>query len=1161
MVPNPEFTAAPEIQQATSVSRRHNQKQLKSTAPGQPLPKGSGRNTYKRDLTNELNDLLPRPSSRVSRHKEPRSKSPTPPDATAAVQTNSRAHDGQSPDDRLQVDLQPERSRIATQFTSLSQAAGVRESSIESAGNDQNAANFLDQLSDQQFIGLDVPTEREPTSNNDTTAASHEYSSPTSPSRTSQPSSHCSPPRPLTIDPGSPGFRRTSMHTHRPSRSLASPPLPHHAQQHFYSAPVIDLDDRQDGGQRLVPGETRLFAGLDSLADAGGFAAEGAPNALLVGYDARLDVYKVGRNKPEIVGRIDGLRGGVIAAKLLPQTSRNDPFSNRRPLVALIIHGLSIEEFDGERRSTSSTATDPPSTASDMKHPMIQARQSRSNFRQNWRGETMHYQTTVEVYSLKAREHIATLFSSAILEVTANPLSRICDPPRPIGDLQVDASGRRITVSSGSSGEVFIYTVEEERLANGTARAQIRCLGKIWTSTRVNVTEHSSNSSQSSDSEVQAGDQDERIDLGAMPLISLSQRWLAYVPPLPSTSSSINGRILVGEYHVEAPGLSSHTPMMQPQINCATVSPDVEGFLNRVAREMTQELIKGARWMGDQGLQAWRNYWNPPSTAAQHFVGPSTHFSQRRDQSLSPTPSNLEHFPPTHAHLKSHKTSSETSLVSIIDLERAAELQRRGSATPPEPIATFQVPFGCSFLSFAPHGLTLLSASGNGDVQFIWNLMGMRYGAPSIAEIPSSPKGSPPSAARQGQQVRQTARFSRMTIARIVDVVWTTPSGDKLAIVTEKGTVHLFDLPLSAFQWPPQRRSMPPTKSSDAEARRSDVVGETGTSIGTGPVHAVSAAVKMVNERTQPLLAAARGRRRSSGPSIGGMSGATGRPPGLQGSRMVSSGLSKSLGAATGTINNLRRVGENRLHLPSSGPEGHSRACVRWLSGKETGSMGVIGGGLIRFYSIAQKSSSSEKSAKRSSVIGVKSNEYPIPLDSHEWKASRTSDTDQESGVLGRPAVMSGFWDLRSQITQGRTSAVGSLHPLSHAEIESNPPFQPFHTDPRVDLYVYQAVHESPSLQRNQDDRPDAWVFGEGIDVKKLDVGRSMLADNKSSPSAALLSGLMENVLRLDNEGDGLEQIVVTTRRRKRANHDADEADDGFFEDDCEVLDFASDRL
>jgi hypothetical protein len=48
----------------------------------------------------------------------------------------------------------------------------------------------------------------------------------------------------------------------------------------------------------------------------------------------------------------------------------------------------------------------------------------------------------------------------------------------------------------------------------------------------------------------------------------------------------------------------------------------------------------------------------------------------------------------------------------------------------------------------------------------------------------------------------------------------------------------------------------------------------------------------------------------------------------------------------------------------------------------------------------------------------------------------------------------------------------------------------------------------------------------------------------------------MERVMKVGDE----EQIVVTTRRRRGARQ-GDPDEDGFFEDDCEVLDYADQRV
>jgi hypothetical protein len=58
-------------------------------------------------------------------------------------------------------------------------------------------------------------------------------------------------------------------------------------------------------------------------------------------------------------------------------------------------------------------------------------------------------------------------------------------------------------------------------------------------------------------------------------------------------------------------------------------------------------------------------------------------------------------------------------------------------------------------------------------------------------------------------------------------------------------------------------------------------------------------------------------------------------------------------------------------------------------------------------------------------------------------------------------------------------------------------------------------------------------------------------------------SGGIENLISLGNSTNNVEEVVITTRRKKKhslSQHQAS-GEDGFFEDDCEVLDFAVDRV
>jgi len=183
-------------------------------------------------------------------------------------------------------------------------------------------------------------------------------------------------------------------------------------------------------------------------------------------------------------------------------------------------------------------------------------------------------------------------------------------------------------------------------------------------------------------------------------------------------------------------------------------------------------------------------------------------------------------------------------------------------------------------------------------------------------------------------------------------------------------------------------------------------------------------------------------------------------------------------------------------------------------------------------------------------------------------------------------------WDLsgRPVVKAGNLSGTDSSIP--QAEIESNAPYQPFHTDRRVTLHVYQtADHSSPpsvstlleaeSMQRadssssypfTAQSKPDdeSWVFGRPINTTKLAVSPAYDEDGGQDLGGARIDHLalplsaMERVrTEIPEANEDVEQIVITTRRRRGGQQvDMQGADqEGFFEDDCEVLDFASQRV
>ncbi|PYI00008.1 hypothetical protein BO71DRAFT_87540 [Aspergillus ellipticus CBS 707.79] len=939
----------------------------------------------------------------------------------------------------------------------------------------------------------------------------------------SHPSSTSPPPRarPMSYGHGysnSSVSRQQSADRHK-SHSVNSPfnnqvPLPHLPQAHFYGAPDIDLP--------LFSGQTRTpidgsysFCAFDTITSPTFKASRMGGSVLLVGTDGALDVLAIEDRKTRLVGKLTGLNGRVIEAKLLGNTSTNDPFLSSRPHIAVIIHGpCSQSDDEGHVSSNGSEANEVPA-----------GRQSAAGGRVS-KEEPVYYQTRVEVYSLRTGEHITTLLSTPYNPCFGNIPGLPALAPSSAGNLKLFVSGGYVIVASGSSGEVYMYGIN-----------RYQCLGKTWTSVKSKESRRYSTSSSSTDPDGSQSDSPHGSPSFDTPIISLKGRWLAIVPPSATYRASLRGTVPTSLLQGKVVGLETRSPPSRPAINCGTDVGEGESFFGKVARGVTQELMRGARWMGDQGLQAWNNYWNKEQLQSVP--------ARRSPNLMDFPPQGYNLFPPTHAQETQAVAATEPDLVSIFDLRK---LDEGGETKSPvfNPVATFQVPNGCSFISFSPNGLMLFTASKKGDVQYVWDLMQAKY-CRAGALLSDGPVAAQPS-------VRQVARYPRLTASHIVDVVWCPPSGDKLAVITGKATVHVFDLPRSAFQWPPFRRSRPqPAKVQPPDLPAEELPDRTAAA------NPLSAAFKMVGGKTQPILAAVRGRTPSTGaafPSVGGFA----MPSAAGGGKAVAAGLSKSMGAAaTGTVktvNTFRHGGEHRLHL-----SGLSRdpvaSRVTWITHKGMPFLGLIDGGYFRLYRI-KRSTSPSKSRQLQSVIGNKELEFRLPPHLQAPCGPMTL------GTFNSETTVSATLALPTSAPRPPPASKLKCQPLSQAEIETNTPFQPFHTDQRVNLFVFSEVDDTvTSVPTGQ------WVFGGPMSTTKLHV-RPFSASSEDEDDDIVreqhqgFGAEMENLISLGNSTGNVEEVVITTRRKKKqasALSSGGGVDDGFFEDDCEVLDFARDRV
>lgn len=907
-----------------------------------------------------------------------------------------------------------------------------------------------------------------------------------------------------------------SQHSHYP-------PPPHHPQAHFYGAPDIDVGLYKPSTDEQRSGEGYCCV-FDHLPSAGHENAGGPGNALLVGFEHSLDVYHVDKKTFARIGRLDGLRGSVIGAKVLP-SQPDTGYLAVQPLLAVIVHG----PFDPPSLTNQHAIRQPEDEEFDPSQSMLQVMNAAEAV------DVTQYQTTVEIYSLKKGNHVATLFRSPKVDARSLGYDGQLSQPPQMGDLSVQANGKFITVSSGRSGEVYVFENNPSEEVDRTS--SFRCIGKLWT--RKISTRSRSSSISSSDSDIGIN-REFSTRRSEAAIVSLSHRWLAIVPPPASSQTTLHGQIELDSSKQKIPGLTSHTPLVEPQVNCDLDTPEDGSVINRVARDVAQGALKSAQWFASESKQAWTNYWSKPSEQNRQALAGSP-----PAQAFTVTLPSPQSFPPTHAQESpKDRAKNQPTLVSILDLEKLSQSQHSKPSLALQPLATFSLQLGCSAVSFSPGGLNLMTASIRGDEQHVWDLKRIIHGEAGRMGDPSIPP--------KGPTVRQIARFSRMTEARIIDVVWTEPQGERVAIITERGTVHIYDLPSSAFQWPPhrrtQRKSTAANDGTKSESKGDDAVRP--VSVGS----TFGSALEMFAGKTHSAVASVRGRSPSAGSGFSGYGSlAMTAGIGAKGGKAVAAGINRSVSAAaTGTVNTIRYLGENRLALPaSSAPV--SVGCAIWLGGRDPSRIAVSGGGTVKIYSIRQ-SSNPKAGQRRPSVVADRPSEFSLP----KGKSYGSNDNSRLGSEGSTPT--GSFWLPQPSRPSSRPANIDT-HPLSYAEIETNAPYQPFHTDRRVNLSIYiDNATASTDAHGLHDSSP--WVFGEAIPTNQISVGSASRDEEDTAMAGA---GLMENEFRMEGNIEAGQGIVTSiTRRKKNKKGDDGEiaVDDGeFFEDDLAIVDYSNDRV
>ncbi|KAI1618100.1 hypothetical protein EDD37DRAFT_256301 [Exophiala viscosa] len=780
--------------------------------------------------------------------------------------------------------------------------------------------------------------------------------------------------------------------------------LPHLPQQHFYGPHDVDLGLAHHMGQMNVQDPVALkFARIP------GPGTEYREAVLLVGV-GELNILCQNGEKLELIGSLRGIEGDILDACLLTCNASDDPFLEYRPLVALTIHGVGKEE-----------GAPVPSVERNARV-----------------GPDTYMETKVMVFSLNKCCQIAELLR---VPSTGPAFPGARGGYEPATTLNIHASGNSCVVASSDSGELFVFGITR---ANGSA--VFECLGKYWTTIQPRQRRDSSHG-QSSDADVSPADLGRGTDGEESPILSLNGRWLAFCPAATPSRRSIGAVLGNSVVHNKNSNINAGTAPSRPQATCEVQSPDIDTFFSKVAKGFAQEAVRSAKWISEKGMQTWQTYWKKEPYSEGTTPSSPPVYSPRLA---------VAQFPPTHA-FDDQNLSRDPEVVSILDLKLLHETQGRRN-TDIHPVATFQPPGGCSFLSFMPTGLGLLSANRKGDVQYVWDLQQVKY-----VRLPRA--STPPDSGC----VRQVARYERLSPSTIVDLVWDGPTGYRFALLTKNRTIHIFDLPKTAFQWPPppvktHRPTSAPVDQSQAKPEHEPA-----------PSGGFFASAMSIAGRTQPMLANLRGRAPSVGGGFSGF-GASGlglaSTTGIKSGRAVAAGLSKSLGAATETVTSLRHANQSRVHLKI--PARVGMPCWQRREGKSI--LAILDLHSIKHYYVRMTKPREDRQRQMISVFDARkavSSKLPKATDlsaDHSYKSAYAKPDDEtESDTL------SGFWKYRAS----RGEALKIPHPLASAEIETNAPYQPFHTDHRVSISLIED-YEPPfsTVMRQEAESTQKWVFG-----------------------------------------------------------------------------------
>src|SRR5690606_32061857 len=172
------------------------------------------------------------------------------------------------------------------------------------------------------------------------------------------------------------------------------------------------------------------------------------------------------------------------------------------------------------------------------------------------------------------------------------------------------------------------------------------------------------------------------------------------------------------------------------------------------------------------------------------------------------------------------------------------------------------------------------------------------------------------------REVRLLAHYTRLTASHIFSITWNPSPEGSFTVLTERGTVHFYNLSSECLRWPPPPKRVKPRKGSLVTTGLKSVNG--------GDV--VKEAVRFVGSSAMPLVRA-------------------GRETVFSSSATDPSSSLVSPSSAPGTASTPKKMAAAGSKVSLPGPvSGDSN--VRFLVGKESGLVAIIGGGKVRVYKL-----------------------------------------------------------------------------------------------------------------------------------------------------------------------------------------------------------------